>query len=459
MIANGTNIWQHRRAVPWLALLGMIGLVLAGFSMAVYEESLYQQQRVREVRSQAEILAASMTAALAFDDKKAAQEYVNPMRVNLDLEAVGAYLRDGTLIAGFTRTGTLPARVQANDIYDQQGRFIITVPVTQDATRIGTVYVRAIAEPVRTRVIRYGILALLIVMAVLMLGVLGSSQVTLANANQALEDKARELADANVRLQEEMIERERVEEALRQSQKMEAIGQLSGGIAHDFNNLLMIVKGNLHFLQRRKDLDPAAARHIDAAIEGANRAAVLTQRVLAFSRKQSLSPVELDINTLIGGMTALIHNSAGENIEVIESLHSSWPVTCDANQAENVILNLVINARDAMPSGGKLVLETEDKHVVAGNGYADDVATGDYVRLVVRDNGIGMSQDVRSKALDPFFTTKPPGQGTGLGLSTAFGFIRQSGGYMDIDTAPGKGTTITILLPRSSGNGGTAAEA
>lgn len=451
MIANGTKPWRYQRAVPWLALLGMIGLVLAGFSMAVYEEHLYQVQRVREVRSQAEILAASMTAALAFDDKKAAEEYVNPMRVNSDLEAVGAYLRDGTLIAGFARSGDLPAHVQANDIYSQQGSLVITVPVTQDKTRIGTVYLRAIAEPARTRIIRYGILALLIVMAVLMLGVLGNSQVTLANANRTLEDQARELADANVRLQEEMAERERVEEALRQSQKMEAIGQLSGGIAHDFNNLLMIVKGNLHFLQRRKDLDPAALRHIGAAIEGANRAAALTQRVLAFSRKQSLSPVELDINGLISGMIALIRNSAGENIEIVEDLHATWPVTCDANQTENVILNLINNARDAMPGGGRLVLGTEDKHVTAGNGYADDVETGDYVKLIVRDNGVGMSQDVRSKALDPFFTTKPPGQGTGLGLSTAFGFIRQSGGYMDIDTAPGKGTTITILLPRSSG--------
>jgi signal transduction histidine kinase len=452
MIANARKSWRYQRAVPWLALLGMIGLVLAGFSMAVYEEHLYQDQRVREVRSQAEILAASMTAALAFDDKKAAEEYVNPIRVNSDLEAAGAYLRDGKLIAGFSRTGKLPAHVQANDFYNQQGSLIITVPVTQDNTRIGTVYMRAVAEPMSTRIIRYGILALLVVMAVLMLGVLGNSQVTLANANQTLEDQARELAGANARLQTEMAEREKVEEALRQSQKMEAIGLLSGGIAHDFNNLLMIIKGNLHFLQRRKDLEPAAARHVEAAIEGANRAAVLTQRVLAFSRKQSLSPVELDINMLIAGMTDLIRNSAGENIEIVEDLHSSWPVTCDVNQTENVILNLVNNARDAMPGGGRLVLGTENEHVVDGDGYAEDVAAGDYVKIVIRDNGTGMSQDVRSKALDPFFTTKPPGQGTGLGLSTAFGFIRQSGGYMDIETAPGKGTAITILLPRSSGS-------
>jgi len=451
MIPERMKFWRYRRTVPWLALAGMIGLVLAGFSMAVYEEHLYQEQRVREVSSQAEILAASMSAALAFNDKKAAEEYVNPMRVNLDLEAVGAYTRDGAMVAGFARTGALPARVSANDIYDQEGRLIVTVPVTQDNTRIGTVYMRAIAEPVRTRTIRYGILALLVVMAVLMLGVLGHSQVTLANANRALGDQARELADANARLQAEMTERERVEEALRQSQKMEAVGQLSGGIAHDFNNLLMIIKGNLHFLRRKKD-PVAAAHHIDAAIEGTNRAAALTQRILAFSRKQSLSPVELDINALIGGMTALIKNSAGENIEIVEDLHATWPVTCDANQAENVILNLVNNARDAMPGGGKLVLRTGDEHVAAPNGFADDVAPGDYVRLDVRDNGMGMSEDVRARALDPFFTTKPPGQGTGLGLSTAFGFIRQSGGYMDIETEPGRGTTITILLPRSGGS-------
>lgn len=437
------------RAVPWLALFGMIGLVLAGISMAIYEEQLLQSERYREVLGQAEILAASMTAALTFDDRKAVQEYVDPMRVNSDLEAVGVYDKSGKLVTGFFAGRPLPSGLSSDESHPQRGRLIVAVPVKQQNASIGTIYIRAIAEPIRARVLRYSVLALLVIMAALILGVLVSSQVSLTRANRILGRQTRELAEANERLQSEMAERERVEAALRQSQKMEAIGQLSGGIAHDFNNLLMIIKGNLHFLQRKRERDPAAAaRHIEAAIEGVNRAATLTQRVLAFSRKQSLSPVEVDLNQLIAGMHDLLRNSTGENTDIVQDLHANWEVKCDANQMENVILNLVINARDAMPDGGRIIIATQNEQVNAADGR--DVPAGDYVKLTVRDDGCGMPEDVRSRAFDPFFTTKPPGQGTGLGLSTAFGFVEQSGGYMNIDTAPGEGTTITILLPRDT---------
>ncbi len=440
-------------ATPWLALAGVFMVLSLGLSMAVYEEHLYQSQRLREVHGEAEILAASMTAALVFHDRQAAQEYVDPMRANPDLDAAGVYDNAGHLVVGFSRRGhsPLPARVQSGEVMQSADRLTVTVPVIQDNLEIGTVYVRAIAEPLAARLARYAVLALLAVMSVLVVAVLVGSQVALARANGTLERQAHALAATNDRLQAEILEREQVEEALRQSQKMEAIGQLSGGIAHDFNNLLMIIKGNLNFLRKKPDHDPAAAAgRIAAAIEGADRAAALTRRLLAFSRKQPLFPEQLDLNSLIVSLRELIRSSSGEKIEISQNLGASWPVVCDANQMENVVLNLVLNARDAMPGGGVLTLRTADIRLSAPAARAFDVPPGDYVELTVRDNGTGMSEDVRSRAVDPFFTTKPVGQGTGLGLSAAVGFIRQSNGAMQIASTPGEGTTVQIVLPRAA---------
>ena len=231
---------------------------------------------------------------------------------------------------------------------------------------------------------------------------------------------------------------------------MEAVGQLSGGIAHDFNNLIMIVKGNLRLLRKR--IDPTvngAEQYIAAAEEALNRAAHLTQRILAFSRRQPLTPKPVNLSELIQGMSELIRHSVGEKVEITLRLTASWSTLCDINQMENVVLNLAINARDAMPDGGRLVVETRD--VTLTRPLADvegEFVPGDYVALAVIDTGSGMPEEVRRRAVDPFFTTKPQGKGTGLGLSMTFGFVRQSGGYLVIDSAPGEGTAITILMPR-----------
>lgn len=432
------------RAVPWTALIGALIVLMAGVAMALYEEHLYQTQRVREAREEAEILAASETAALSFRDHKAAEEYVQSVQVNPEVEAVGVYTSDGAPLAGFVRSGAapLPARIMSPAPTKlENDRVVVTSPVVQQATALGVVYLRARAEPNLNRVLREAVLALLVVMAVIVIAGLGSAQVRLQRQAQRLED-------ANRRLHTEIQERAKAEDALRQSQKMEAIGQLSGAIAHDFNNLLMIVKGNLHLLQRKLAL-PTDDRHIHAAMEGIRRAAALTQRILAFSRKQDLSPVSVQISDLIAGMEDLIRNSLNESIEVVRELRTRSWIVIDRNQMENVLLNLVINARDAMPQGGKLFLTTEDVEVRTTSEDYPDVPPGVYVKLVVRDTGIGMTEEVREKALDPFFTTKPSGQGTGLGLSTTFGFISQSGGYMTIDSAPEEGTAITILLPKA----------
>jgi signal transduction histidine kinase len=439
-MTSGASSFRLSRAVSWSALVGALLVLVAGVAVAIYEENLYDAQRLRESREQAEILAASVTAALSFNDRRAADEYVEPIRVNPEIEAVGVYTKDGTLLTGFARAGSMPLQKRLGTELQARDQLVITTPIVQQNTALGTIYLRASTEPTQSRVLRYAVLAMIAIMAVIVIAGLGGAQLR-------LQRQSRRLEDANERLQSEMAQRARAEDALRQSQKMEAIGQLSGAIAHDFNNLLMIIKGNLHLLQRKAGL-AEEDRHISAAMEGIRRAAALTQRILAFSRKQELSPSAIHLNDLIAGMDVLIRNSLRENIDLIEDLRSEGWVVVDRNQMENVILNLVINARDAMPKGGKLRIRTEDAHVLADQ--LADCAPGDYVRLSIGDTGVGMTETVRAKALDPFFTTKPIGQGTGLGLSTSFGFISQSHGYLDIDSTPGKGTTIDILLPRTA---------
>jgi signal transduction histidine kinase len=245
------------------------------------------------------------------------------------------------------------------------------------------------------------------------------------------------------------------EEALRQSQKMEAVGQLTGGIAHDFNNMLTGIIGSLELLRRRlargrtDDLDSL----IDLGVTSANRAAGLTHRLLAFSRRQSLDPKAVQMNTLVSSMGELLQRSLNESIQLDMRLSEHlWVAEADPNQLESALLNLVINARDAMPEGGKLVVETSNQ--VLGHELTEtysNLEPGDYVMLSVTDNGSGMPQSVISRAFDPFFTTKPIGQGTGLGLSMIYGFSKQSGGHVSIDSEIDQGTTVRLYLPRFRG--------
>ncbi len=244
------------------------------------------------------------------------------------------------------------------------------------------------------------------------------------------------------------------EEALRHSQKMETVGQLTGGVAHDFNNLLQIVVGNLDVVQRNLPTDSARLeRAVASAMNGAQRAAALTQRLLAFSRRQPLAPERLDPNRLIGGMSDLLHRTLGETIEV-ETVQAArvWPIEVDANQLENAILNIAVNARDAMPDGGKLTIELANTHLDADYAMREaEVVPGQYVLICLSDTGSGMSDDALGRAFEPFFTTKEVGRGTGLGLSMVYGFIKQSGGHVRIYSEQGHGTTVKIYLPRFLG--------
>jgi signal transduction histidine kinase len=253
----------------------------------------------------------------------------------------------------------------------------------------------------------------------------------------------------------EALEAQRVsEEALRQSQKMDAIGQLAGGIAHDLNNMLAVVIGSLEMAQRRLATGKDDVERLVAnAIDGGRRAATLTQRILAFSRRQPLEPKVLNLNRLVSDMSELLHRTLGEQVKLETVLASGlWTTHADANQLESAILNLAVNARDAMPTGGALTVET-------GNAYLDDVyaaqhdgmAAGQYVFVAVTDTGTGMAPDVAAKAFEPFFTTKEVGKGTGLGLSQAFGFAKQSGGHIKIYSEVGQGTSMKLYLPRWMG--------
>jgi PAS domain S-box-containing protein len=252
------------------------------------------------------------------------------------------------------------------------------------------------------------------------------------------------------------------QEALRQSQKMEAVGQLTGGIAHDFNNMLAVVIGSLDLLSRRIDPNDARARrYAEAATEGARRAAQLTQRLLAFSRQQPLRPEAVNPNRLVAGMSDLLRHSLGQHVRLeIVLAGGIWRTHVDPNQLENVILNLAVNARDAMPEGGRLTIETQNAHL--DHRYAaahPGVAAGQYVLVAVSDTGSGMPPEVVAKAFDPFFTTKEVGKGTGLGLSQVYGFIKQSGGHVKIYSEVGQGTSIKVYLPRLIGDDLQPAEA
>ena len=286
----------------------------------------------------------------------------------------------------------------------------------------------------------------------------------LQRSNDALEarvaERTRELTAANVKLQSEAEERERVEEALRQSLKMEAVGQLTGGLAHDFNNLLAGISGSLQLMRTRTAQGRTAdvERYIEAAMVSADRAAALTHRLLAFSRRQTLDPKPTDVNRLIGGMEELFCRTVGPGIGVETRLTGDlWPTLCDPNQLENALLNLVINARDAMPDGGHLRIETANTVFPDWRATArDDVPlrngpTGEHVALFVTDTGTGMTPEVIARAFDPFFTTKQIGEGTGLGLSMIYGFVQQSGGHVILRSEKGQGTTVTIYLPRHLG--------
>jgi signal transduction histidine kinase/CheY-like chemotaxis protein len=261
---------------------------------------------------------------------------------------------------------------------------------------------------------------------------------------------AKETAEqANIALREQMAERERAEAALRQAQKIEAMGQLTGGVAHDFNNLLTVLLGNIDLVENSGELDARNAGRLVAMRGAAERGARLTGQLLSFARQQPLAPRSVDLNTVVTGMEGLMQSALGRNVRIRNRLAADlWPALVDPTQIELVILNLAINARDAMPGGGDVTIETANVRLPPPP-HPDALPAGDYVAIRVSDTGVGMTPEVLAKAFEPFFTTKRVGSGSGLGLSQAFGTARQSGGDVSIESRPGEGTTVTLHLPRA----------
>ena len=287
----------------------------------------------------------------------------------------------------------------------------------------------------------------------LMVGIAAHAAIAVDNAR--LYEELQRLNDSlEHRVEEAIAERVEAEEALRQAQKMEAIGQLTGGIAHDFNNLLAGISGGLEIIERRlgQGRTDGIERFIAGAQTSAQRAAALTQRLLAFSRRQTLAPKPTDVNRLIFGMEDLISRTIGPSIKLeVVGAAGLWPTKVDPTQLESALLNLTINARDAMPQGGRITIETANKWLDRGAGAERALIPGQYVSICVTDSGTGIPKEIFDRVFDPFFTTKPIGQGTGLGLSMIHGFVRQSGGQVRIYSEEGHGTTICIYLPRYNG--------
>nr|WP_157025737.1 ATP-binding protein [Sphingomonas horti] len=421
-------------------------LLLFGLLVVTQADRDYRYQQQQRVQVRAGILAASITAAVDFGDTQAVREALEPFRVDPATRAVAVYTADGRLMSGYALDGFALPRLLPK--VPPKGNYsAAAADIVSGGRTIGAAYLVAQMEPLSRRLTRYALIATLAVMAALIVLILGLSQAALRRAN-------RELQHTNDELVQQMAQREKAENELRQVQKMESIGQLTGGIAHDFNNMLAIVIGSLDIAERRFSTSPDRARTAIAhALEGANRAAALTKRLLAFARRSPLQPQPIDPNQMVANMSELLRRTLGEGV-VIETVLAGglWRTHADPGQLENAILNLCVNARDAMDGKGRLTIETLNCHL--DDDYAErhaGVAAGQYSTIVISDNGPGMPQDVIERAFEPFFTTKSVGKGTGLGLAQVYGFVRQSGGHVKIYSEVGEGTAVKIYLPRYFG--------
>nr|WP_087574196.1 ATP-binding protein [Sphingomonas sp. CDS-1] len=415
-------------ATPLSAVLIALMLLAAGLAATFQLEQLARIEKLRQTTAQAQILASGIAAPLAFDDDVALQEYLNALKADPQIVAVAAYDGKGDFAGGFARPpARLPQGAEAARREAPSSALAVTVPVKQGSTQLGSVYLMSTLDSLSRRLTRYLGIAVIVIAASVLIVMLTASYSSLRRAHQTL--------------QAEIAGRQQAEEALRQSQKMEAMGQLTGGVAHDFNNLLMVASGGLDLMERTSD--PVRLEKLKAGIRQAvDRGAKLTRQLLAFSRRTPLNPEVIDLRERIRGMDALLERSLGESIEVAMHLPADlWPVEVDASELEVAILNIALNARDAMPRGGTIIIEGAN---LPGNGDRPDL-----VQIAVTDSGAGIAPDLVNKIFEPFYTTKEVGQGTGLGLSQVYGFVRASSGKVLVDSIVGRGTTITLLLPRS----------
>jgi len=440
-----TRLAERWSNLPAVAGLFALLLLAAGLGVIFQNEASYRSQKQNETYVQAEILAASVTAALDFGDVPTAKEAVEALGVNRQIRAAGAYTSDGRLFAGYERQkGLLPSRLSEARRADNS--VAAQAPVMRAGERIGTVYLESVREPISRRIARYSVIGLLVVMAALIVLVLGVAHTALRRANRELESRASALSGAYARLQVEVDERAKAEEQLRQAQKMQALGQLTGGIAHDFNNLLTVIQGSADILRRPKVDEARRMRFAEAIVQTAARAAALTSQLLTFARRQPLQPQALDLNDKIAGMADLLDRTIGERVAVrIDPGEGLCAIEADPAQLEAAILNVCVNARDAMPEGGTLTIATRGTRLADGRRA---------VAVSVTDTGTGIEPELLTRVFEPFFTTKSVGKGTGLGLSQVYGFAAQTGGEAEVTSEVGVGTTVTMILPCSEAAAG-----
>jgi signal transduction histidine kinase/ActR/RegA family two-component response regulator len=434
---------RHSR-FPLLALGSLLVLLIAAVAVAVLSERALKDQMAREAGAQADLLASAVSGALAFDDRAAAQDYVDAVQINPNVMAAAIYDENDRLVASFARPGETiqpVATPRGRTTHFADGRLYVVRPVEQAGQTLGTARLRLLDTPASQRFSRYAGLVLILGLAGLVVIVLAVAQGALRRANRELAARAEILIETNDLLHQQMTERERAEDALRQSQKMEAIGRLTGGIAHDFNNLLMVASSGVELLDRTRG--PARRKALTEGVRQAvERGAALTRQMLAFSRRAPLKTEVLHLPTRIEGLRFLLDRALREDVEVVLDLPDDlWRVEADPGELELALLNLAVNARDAMPNGGKITLSA---HNAPGEGEETD-----QVRLTITDTGTGMPEAVVSRVFEPFFTTKEVGRGTGLGLSQVYGFVRSSGGDISVRSTEGVGTVFTLCLPRT----------
>lgn len=498
-----TDLAEEKRRVRWPFVLGVAGAILGAMTIVALVFALSDATRTRDValteRQQsfeAMILARSLDASIgqaeAFlgrfvisGDKDLGRQYFdNWRRAGTQLDALDRMIEDpktqpliDRLRMAYRSRGEELAAVALRTTYDQNPAALSRYYQAGKAPTLAEIdnLLDAIIDAERTTLDRRADVAdatvlrsnrlgmvvsafgLLIVLAAVALGSSAlnawqrrrSEEERNAELELAVSSRTAELSTANVQLIDEMASRAATEERLRQAQKMEAIGQLTGGIAHDFNNMLSVVIGGLELAMRRLSSGgEAVERYLSQSLEGANRAAALTKRLLAFARAEPLLPVAIDPDALVADMSDLLDRTIGDTIAVkIETEGDIWPVFVDPHQLENAILNLAVNARDAMPEGGTMTIRTGN--IMLTEGEVEGCRAGEHVSIAVTDTGVGMTREVLDRAFEPFFTTKGTGQGTGLGLSQIFGFVRQSDGAVTVESTPGVGTTVCIVLPRS----------
>jgi signal transduction histidine kinase/CheY-like chemotaxis protein len=428
------------RTAPATIFLVAVFIVFAGFGIIFQNEAAFRASRDRQAFVSAQVLAGSVTAAVDFNDPAASQQSVDAFRVNPQVRYVGVFNRAGKVLGAYD-----PSRGRARLNLAQlppapESSYRVSVPVMSAGQRIGTAIYEVEREAVSRRLTRYVVMGALAVLAALVIVTLGMAQAALRRANRELSERAEALSQSNELLAEQIEERAKAEDQLRQSQKMQALGQLTGGIAHDFNNLLTVIQGSADILTRDDLAEDRRKRFARAIVQASENAAVLTSQLLAFARRQPLKPELVDLTMLVAGMTDLLDRTMGERIKIETSFEGTCPVTVDRNQIQSAILNVASNARDAMPDGGTLGISVAT------------VPAGEQERMAavaISDTGSGMDAGTVSRIFEPFFTTKKTGQGTGLGLSQVYGFATQSGGDVLVESEPGKGTTVTLLLPCS----------